>query len=473
MNWRLVLSIFLFPVLAQSQEKWTLESCIRYAIDNNSNLKLSELNIASADINVKESKARRLPNLNGSVNSGINFGRNIDPTSNDFITENILYSNYGLGSNVNLFQGGALSNTIKQNAKIKEATILDHQQNINDVSLIVANAYLQVLLSDERIQIAKTNINNINLQLSQMRKLIQAGGRAESDAIEIESQLARAEQALIGAENASELSWFQLRQSMRMNSEKKFEIEKISNEQLEKVIIENYSYEQLYSHAEQNQAAVKAAKVRLESSKISEKIARSSYYPSISLNANYGSRYSDAAITPTSYSLKKQSVPGIYIDGKSAVFEQTVPSIATSKVTSFSDQFDQFLGYGLGLSLNIPIYNNNATRANIARAKIQTKSNAIQLDLRKESLSQDITQALINVRAAKKELEASQKSLNAASTSLDKTKKRFEIGSASSFEMNQAQNNFQNAELNKIIAKYDLIFKYKILDYYAGKQIKL
>ena len=244
---------------------------------------------------------------------------------------------------------------------------------------------------------------------------------------------------------------------MRMNSEKKFEIEKISNEQLEKVIIENYSYEQLYSHAEQNQAAVKAAKVRLESSKISEKIARSSYYPSISLNANYGSRYSDAAITPTSYSLKKQSVPGIYIDGKSAVFEQTVPSIATSKVTSFSDQFDQFLGYGLGLSLNIPIYNNNATRANIARAKIQTKSNAIQLDLRKESLSQDITQALINVRAAKKELEASQKSLNAASTSLDKTKKRFEIGSASSFEMNQAQNNFQNAELNKIIAKYDHI----------------
>jgi outer membrane protein len=332
---------------------------------------------------------------------------------------------------------------------------------------------LQVLLADERIQIAKTNINNITLQLSQMRKLIQAGGRAESDAIEIESQMARAEQALVSAENASELSWFQLRQSMRISSDKIFEIEKISNEQLEKVIIENYTYEQLYSHAEQNQAAVKAAKVRLESSKISEKIARSSYYPSISLNANYGSRYSDAAITPTSYSLKKQSVPGIYIDGKSAVFEQTVPSIATSKVTSFSDQFDQFLGYGLGLSLNIPIYNNNAARANIARAKIQTKSNDIQLDLRKESLSQDITQALINVKAAKKELDASQKSLNAASNSLDKTKKRFEIGSASSFEMNQAQNNFQNAELNKIIAKYDLIFKYKILDYYAGKQIKL
>ena len=183
MNWRLVLSIFLFPVLAQSQEKWTLESCIRYAIDNNSNLKLSELNIASADINVKESKARRLPNLNGRVNSGINFGRTIDPTSNDFINENILYSNYGLGSNVNLFQGGAISNTIKQNAKIKEAIILDHQQNINDVSLIVANAYLQVLLSDERIQIAKTKINNINLQLSQMRKLIQAEGRSESAAI--------------------------------------------------------------------------------------------------------------------------------------------------------------------------------------------------------------------------------------------------------------------------------------------------
>ncbi|MBK7224339.1 MAG: TolC family protein [Saprospiraceae bacterium] len=471
MKLKILLAVFTLPWSLGAQDIWSLEKCVKYAIEHNTSLKLSELNIGLSEINLAESKWRRLPNLNANLNGGINFGRNIDPTSNDFITENILYSNYGINSGVSIFQGGAITNTIKQNKLTKQANTLDHQQNINDISLFVANAYLQVLLAKDRIQIAKNNVENVRAQLNQMKKLIQAGGKAESDALEIEAQLARSEQLQIGANNALELAWLQLRQTMKFDPSAVLEIERIPLEELDKIVINTYTVEQLISHAITTQPNIAAAKTRLEAAKISERIARSTYYPSVFMSANYGSRYSDAALTPTGYTLKRQQVPGIFIDGKSAVFEQTLPSIEGTKVTSFSDQFDQFLGYGLGVSISLPIYNNHSTRTNIARSKIQIESNKLQLEQSEESLRQNIYQAMTNFKAAQKEYEASEKSMLAAKQSFEKTKKRFEIGSVSSFEMNLSQTNFQNSEMNWVISKYDLVFKSKVLDYYAGKKI--
>lgn len=463
--------MLLLPCFMSAQVTWDLNQCVKHAIEHNTSLKLKKLELGLSEINLQESKWRRLPNINANINSGINFGRNIDPISNDFITDNYLSMGYGLSTQAVVYQGGAIHNTIKLNERNKEASQLEYIQNANDISLLVANSYLQTLLSEERIRVAHNNVESIRLQLKQMQSLIKAGGKAEADALEIESQLARIEQAELAATNAYELNKAQLKQLIKLDSKSDIILQKISDDILDKIKLESYTYDQLYDQASSTQAGIQAAKIRLQSARLSEKIARSAFYPSIYVSGSFGSRYSDLAVEPTTYEFKKTSLPGILIDGKSVIFEQLSPSVTGTKVRSFSDQFDQFLGYGLGIAVNLPIYNNHATRANLARAKIQTESNQLILEQKKETLQQDITQSMLSVKAAIKEYEASQKSYNTTLAASQKTKKRFDIGSTSSFEMNVSQTNLLNAELNLLIAKYDLLFKQKVLDYYAGKKI--
>lgn len=455
------------------QERWSLMKCIEYANKNNVSLQQSKISIELDAIDLKESRHKMLPNLNGNLNGGISFGRNVDPTTNAFTTQDILYSNYSLSTSTILFQGGLIRNSIKQNKLNLESSTKDYEQAINDLALSISTYYLNVLLSQEKLEIANKNRDIVKIQLDQINKLIKVGVKPEADALEIQSQMARTEQTFVLAENALELSWLLLKQSLRLDPETKITIEPLNEDQLNFIQLQTYTYEDLLNQASQHQAGIQAAKIRLESAKLGEKISRSLYYPAVFFNGSFGSRYSDAAFQPKDYVLVRRSIPGVFIDQKPVVYEQEFLSIQSTEVIPFSAQFNQFLGYGAGISVNIPIFNNYSANATVQRAKLNTLQSEILLELQKEKLGQDIYQAMANVKSAIKEMDAAKNAFLASKSSFEKTQKRFDIGTANVFELNQIQANFLNAETNFLISKYDLVFKLKVLDYYAGKEIKL
>ncbi|MDQ3140641.1 MAG: TolC family protein [Bacteroidota bacterium] len=461
------LLLLFYSWLGTAQEVWSLEHSIKYAINQNLGLKLSELSIQNASVDLKQNIHQRYPNLNAGINGGISFGRSIDPTTNDFISDNIIYTNYNLTSGIPIYQAGLINNSIKKSRLDLKASKESYQQAIYDLSLSVASLYLSVLQAEEALKLAGENVSMVGVQLSQIRSLIRLGSKPESDALEIEVQVAKSAQSMVNAENTLDLAWLQFRQALRIPGNIEIKLEAISSELVDQTIRADYGFEQLYQHSLENTPGLKAAKLRLESAKIGERIARASYFPSIYGSANIGSRFSDAAQTINTES-RRTIVPGVEIDGKPVQYSQIFRIPIGTELIPFKNQFDQFLGYGVGVSINVPIYQNYLPKATTQRAKIVTNQFELQLEQEQENIKQEITQAIVNAKAAIKEYQSAFRTKEAAEVSRNKTQKKFEIGSANSFELNTAQSNLQSAEINLLIAKYQLLFRQKILDFYAG-----
>ncbi|MBK8954674.1 MAG: TolC family protein [Saprospiraceae bacterium] len=475
MNYKILscIGLLILVQIAQAQPNWNLVQCIEHAMKNNIGLQQSQIAVQMAELDFKTSKHQQFPDLSAGLNGGISFGRNVDPTTNSFTTEDILYSNYNLSSSVVLFQSGLIRNSIKQSKLNLNASKEDYNQVLNDLSLSIASFYLNVLLADERLEVAGRSVEVQQLQLDQIEKLIKAGVKPEADALEIKSQVARAEQTVVLAQNALELAWLQLKQAMRIDPETKMQLAKLSDEQLDKIQLEIYSFKEIIPKAEEQQASLRAAKNRLEAARLGEKMARALLYPSVYASASIGSRFSDAAIRPTSYTTERLLIPGVRIDDQSVKFEQDYPVISGTEVIPFQTQFDQFLGYGVGVSVSIPIYKNYNNQSGLKKAKLTTKLTELDVQQKRINLDQNLITAIANVKAAIKEREAAMKSFEAGKSAFDKTSKKFQIGAASAFELNVSQANLQTSEINLLIAKYDLVFKQKLLDYYAGKRIEL
>lgn len=456
------------PALTQS---WNLEKCIQVGIENNLMIKQSELILENQQLNITDARLHQLPNLNANVNYGLSIGRNIDPTTNGFVTQDILFGNYGLSSNIPIFQGRLIQNTIKYQKTFAEAVKKDYEQSINDLSLQIAAMYLNVLLTEERLESAKKNYQTVSLQLKNLEKMVEIGSRASADALELQAQTLKADQVVINAENALEQALLQLKQLLRVDTKSNLSIEKSDESAFRNQINETYTPDQLYDLALGNQAVIKAAEFRILSSRLQEKIARSGYYPSIGLFANINSRYSDAARIPTEFGIQSDTI-NARVSGTAIDIIYDVPYVTKSKVISFSDQFDRFLGYNFGVSANIPIFNHFSTRTSVRRAKIQTEQAKLNLESQKDNLKLKVVQAVQNVRASIKEFEAARKSFEASKLVTENTQKKFEIGTANSFELISSQNAFAAAENSLVISKYNLLFNQKILDLYAGKKIK-
>lgn len=455
-----------------AQEIWSLEKCIRQAIQENLNLRLSRLGVESGRIDLQENQWRRSPDLNANINGGISVGRNIDPTTNLLISQDILFGSGSLSSTVILFQGGMIHHGIQQAKHNLKAAQEDFSQAQNDLALLVANLYLSVLLSEDRLEAAREDLKLRLLTLDQISKLVRSGARPEADLFEIQTQIALAEQSVVQASNTLDLTWLNLKQAMRMPADAPMKLERMEESRFQNISGLDYRLEDLVSRSEKNLPQLKSAHWRLEAAKSTEKITRAAFFPSLFGSFNLNSRYSDAAVIPTRFNTETLTVPGIQIDGKSVVFQQTVPRVAETSVIPFQDQLDQFFGYGVGVGLSIPLFNRMSTWSNVKRSKLQSLRAEINLSQQKDKTRQDITQAFTQYQAAIKQYEAALKSSELAQKSFEMTNKRFELGSASLFDLNQSQMNYRISQNNWIVARYDLLFKKEVLEFYAGNGLK-
>lgn len=476
-----LLSSLFFLALSQiqAQDVWSLEKCILHSQKASIAVNQANLGIDQAEINLSQAQQSRLPSLNGSTNVGWNFGRTIDPTTNEFITETFFSNGYNVSTGVSLFNGMQINNSIKQSKLDLEATKNETEQTRRDVALQVASNYLNVLFAKENIEVSERQLLLNRQQLDRTNREIQAGRLAESERLNLEAQVAQSEQILIETRNSYDIAMLQLKQVLRLDPS--FPIDVVAPEGVPvSTDPDMVDFEEAFAEAQKNRPDLIGQQLRVQSASVGVDIAKGALYPSVGAFANLGSVYSNQARqiigseeitvnTPVIVNSLDPSVPfnNVPVD---IITTTDVPQIAKP---SYSTQLDNNLSYGFGASINIPIYNRGATKASVQRAKLNAINSQLQYDQLMENLKILVQQSLADARAAKKKLEASEKSLNAQKLAFENTDTRLEIGAANTFEWESQKTQMENAEIQLLIDKYDYLFKIKILEFYLGKPLKL
>jgi outer membrane protein len=472
---RAALFFLLFiPGLAHSQA-WTLDSCIRYALEHNLTLESSQLNVDIAEANQEAAFGGLLPSLNAQASHGYNWGQKIDPFTNSFASARIRSNSLGIAANINLFNGLQQQNTLKQANLNIQSSKLNFEKTRNDVALNVASAYLTVLLNMEIAEIAKRNLESTDRQASRLGKLFNAGQVSEGQLNEMLAQQATDEANLVSAKNSVELSRLALMQLMMLNS---FEMQ---NFKLVVPNIETVDQSTLMGNVEStiqtaltNFPEIKSAQVSAASSGLGVKIAKGARLPSLSATASFGSGYSGAAkIYSGTPSYELVPIGAVQNTGELVVTAQPVYNSDDFRVKGFGNQITDNVNRSLFFNLTIPIFNGFSSRSSIKRAEVNAIQANLKLEQAKQQLEQSVQQAHANVLAAYASYKATEKSVEASKKAFAWSELRYEQGLTNAVEYADARTRLDNAQANLTRNKFDYYFKLKILEFYQGKPISL
>lgn len=460
-----------FPSLfAQPENKsWSLEQCIEYALENNIQLKQSELNLELAELNLLQSKASLLPGLNAGASHNYNFGQRIDPFTNQFATDRVLSQNFYFTSGITLFNGMQQYNTIKQNQFALGAGKFDLDKYKDDLSLNIASAYLTILFNKEASDIAERQLEISKLQEKQTQKLVDAGTLAKGNLLDVKAQLAAEELNLVNAQNQLSLAYLKLKQLLNWSSSEEFEIVDPFIELPQNATL-NGTPGQIYDAALSRQPGIKSAELKVQSASKGIALSRGNLAPIISFNASIGTGYSGASKELVGI----PSVTGYYWDGSTTTAGDSVlaPMYDTPLQTkAFTDQWSDNFNRTIGFNVTIPIFNKLQTKTAIERAKINFQNAEYTLASEKLQLDQIIQQAYADAQAALKRHQASKNSLAAMQEAFKYAQQRFDVGMMNAVEFNDSKNKLMKAESDLLQAKYDFVFKTKILDFYQGKAL--
>lgn len=462
--------IALWSAPAIAQDIWNLEKCINHAMQNNIDIQQGRLSIGQANISNKTAKHSRYPSLNASTNLGLNFGRTIDPTNNEFITQSFFNNGISFSSNVTLYNAGRISNTIKQSEIDQESANYTVKQSERDIALFVANSYLNVLFAEENLKNAVAQQNLNTEQYNQVESLINAGVRPANELLDLDAQVARGEQSIITQQNAITIAMLNLKQFLFLEPgydmilDRPSDVEILSDSDV-------ITFDEIYTSALSSQPGIRAAELDVRSAQMGEKIAKASLYPSVSLGGTVQTNYSNQGRKLDGFNIGTEDNQ-VLIDGTPSVI--TTPDISAILIDNpYVNQIEENLSYGFGLGVNIPIYNNYQVKAGMERAKLNTMSSAINVEREKNTLRTNVQQALADAQAASKSYQAAKKSRDAQSAAYNNATKQYDLGAINSFDYVNSRALLDNAEISLIIAKYDYLFKAKVVDFYMGRPISL
>jgi outer membrane protein len=470
---------FLFTE-THAQNSWSLERCIEYAQQNSLTIKQAEYAVENAQLQEKSSKAERYPSLNASGSFGIQSGRTIDPTTNDFVNQSVSFNSYGLNAGVTLFNGFRIKNSIAQSQIDVKAALKDAESTNNNLALNIASAYLQILLSEEQASNATRQLGQANEQLSQTDKLINAGVLPQNDRLDILAQVALNEQTVVQAQNSVEAAYLNLKQLLELEPNQELTVEKPSVVVPETANPDVLTLNGVYTQALATQPQIEAGQLREQSAGIGVEIAKSGKLPSLSLFGGLSTNWSSAARDFENPILIGQPIitqgPAlpVEINGIPALLSEAKFSQEIDFNTlAYGAQLSQNFGQNIGVSLNVPIFNNFRNDINIERAELGIRNQQVTNDQVKQRLKSDIQTAIANARAAKKSYEASQRANEAATAAFNNAQRRFELGAINTFEFSTAKANLDRSEIDLTTAKYQYLFNLKVVDFYVGKELTL
>ncbi|HMQ47145.1 MAG TPA: TolC family protein [Saprospiraceae bacterium] len=461
-----------FAGQVSAQESWSLAKCIEYARLNNLSVKQAQYTIENAKLDNQWNQFSRLPTVSGRASAGYQFGRTIDPFSNTFVTERVGFNSYGVDASMTLYAGNRINNSIKQSKIDLESAHLQAQATVNDISLSIANAYLNILLAQEQLDNAQNRLRLSQNQLEQTDKLINAGTLPPNDRLDIVAQIAIDEQGIIEAQNLVTTGYLNLKQLMEIDPNTDIQIVRPDEALFQDMdAAQLYNLDKVYSAALQTQPGIRAADLDLESAKLGENIARGSFLPTLSLFGGLSTNYSTAAKNPI-FGLERFPTTIYFDDVPTVVDVEQFTSIGTENI-SFTDQINENFGQNFGVSLGIPIYSNHQNKINLERARLATLNTEVTNRQLRQQLKSDVQLAITNARASSENLKAAQRSLEATEAAFDNAQKRFDLGAINTLEFITARNNYDISQVELIRSRYQHLFNLKIIDFYLGNVIQL
>lgn len=416
---------------------WTLAECIARAQQNNTQVQQRQLQVERSDIELSTACYSRLPDLNASIGGDASFGRALT-SDNTYRNNNQTSGSLNVSASMPLFQGMRINHQIKAGKLDLAAAIEDLERIREDVAINVMTLYLQVLYSKEMVGVAERQLELSTQQALRSRELAAAGKQPESAVYESEALAANDRMTLTQSRNDLQLALLDLSQALNRESAAGFDI---VEPVLDSVALETLHHlgnpDAVYAYAAENRPHIRAEKLRLESSEHAVDVARSALYPTLSLSGGYGT--------------------GVYSADDSKFWAQ---------MRHNSREY-------VGLSLGIPIFNRRATRNNIRTARIAVRSQQLAVTEAERALRKEIEQAWYNADAAYAKYRAADAAFASAEVAFSYEQAKAEAGRSTVFDFNDAKTRMEKAAAEAVQAKYEFVFRSKILDFYRGEPLRL
>jgi outer membrane protein len=436
--------LFANTTAIKAQDTWSLQRSVDYALANNIDIKQQVVQQRLAALTLKQSQLAQIPTLSVGFGGTYGSGRSIDPYSNTIITQSYFSSNGGITAGANVFNWFSQQNTIASNKYQFQAQdkLLDKARN--DVAFNIATAFLQILLNVEQVHISEIQVKLTVDNLENTKKLVEAGSVPESNQADLEAQLASDSVTLVNAQNQVIQSTLQMKALLNLSFEQPY-VPQIPDNIAELPLprLSEVDPEMVYSAATSNNPLLKADELLIKANERTYAAARAKLYPSLTSSANAYTSYANSA-----------------------------RNIDLTKIP-FNDQVSNNFNQTVGLSLNIPILNGWSFRTNAQKAKLNIETQRLTRDKDNLQLRQDIYTAHANAVAAIQKFYAASRGVDASQKAYDFATKRFDLGLMNTIDYITTQSKLFNAQINKVSAQYDYIFKMKLLEFYRDQKITL
>ncbi|RAR71783.1 TolC family protein [Flavobacterium aciduliphilum] len=446
LQFRFVFILFIGMTLQAQSKKWSLQECVDYALKHNISIKQSELDSETAVVGKTSAVGIFLPSLNANASHSWNIGLNQNITTGLLENQTTQFTSAGLNSNVTIYNG------LQNQNKLRKAnlSILAAQYQLSkmkdDISLNVANAFLQILFNKENLKVQNEQLANDERQQKKSEELVAAGSIPKGDLLDVKATVAADKQKVIAAENTLFISKLSLAQLLQLEDFKDFDVVDVAYEAKPSATMLEKP-EDIVAKAKQERVELKIAQTNLNIAQKDVKIAKGAFQPSLIGFYSFSSRVSYA-----------DRIVGIDASG--------FPII--SGPLPFFNQFSNNKGHNFGIQLNIPILNSFSAKTNLERTKIaleRSKTNQKQAEL---DLERNVYTAITNAKVALNAYEAAQAAFDARKEAFNYAKEKYAVGMMNSFDFNQSQTLFVNAQSEVLRTKYDYIFKVKIVEFYFG-----
>ncbi len=440
----IIIGLLFTTITASSQDttkQWSLEECISYAYENNITIKRQMLNNQYQENQLKQSKLNRLPDFNAQAGYSFNFGytwiqqeaQNVDLNTRSF--------NTGIGSNVSLFNGMTLNNTIKKNQSDLQAAVQNAEKIKNDISLQITGQYLQILFDKELLIVAKDQYKTTKLQIDRTKKLVDAGKLARGKLLEMKSQAAKEALNVTMQENNLSISLLNLAQLLDLENTTGFDVVSPVIPQTDGILPEQPGV--IFLTAQGIMPQIKGSEYLLKSSEYELKMAKGGYYPQLSFSLNMGANANWLNDDPNDYN------------------------------RPLWDQLESTRNYYIGASMRIPIFNKLQIRNGVKNAKLGVEDARFKLKQEKLNLRKEIQQAYADAVAAVKKYQSSYDAVESYRESFRYTEEKFNVGMVNSVDYSVAKTDYLKAQSNLLQSKYEYLLRMKILDFYKGLPLTL
>jgi len=441
--------VLLVPSRGAAQKMVPIKVAVYQALENNLQVKQAIFQAALAEEDLKQAKSQFYPTLNAQVGGSMRFGRYFDQTTGQLVPS-VNTANGGISTDIPIFQGFQRINQILANKNQLAADQTNVEKVKNDLVLSVATTYLEALTNEDLLTAAEQQLKLSQRQLEVAEANYEVGNNTLADLSQAKSQVATDELNVTSAENAFDLSMLNLKQLMEMDPGADILLEKPEIELVENAMVA-YDAAEIFNHAVDVQPDIQTAELSTAVAKNNIDIAKGAYYPTLGFGAGYSTSVSSVASQPIAFDA----------EGRPIEYGRV----------SFRDQLKNNESPYIGLTLNIPIFNRFQTRISVNKAKINYQYALTNEQLAKNNLNKIINQAVLDLRSSARRYSSTETAFESAKDAFEVINQRYEVGLANSVELFTAQTTMNRAEFDHIQARYELLFRSKVIDFYLGNEI--